>query len=616
MLQNWRLLVHCVLICSCKFESDEEFVVEIDQSQIARPSIDFNSSTDTIYVRGSVTLGIDIAEVDDVTEFVVSIGSIEVGRGESNGRFVHIESEEFSDGYYPISLVVYTQTNTGSIGDQFGIEVIATEIKKVVLIDNAPVFLQVIGFEEIDGVLKFSWDEYKGFKFEEYRLTIFGPNGTFSETIRSKTKTSVEISDYIGGDIYANFSLIAKGEEVTTNTSFSDDLGLHLGMEGENLNLTLLPNPYSDFDHYELEHDNDLSGSSFPTIYSLENRAYSEEALSTYFEYPVNYDFALFAVSSDGTATYLGGNSFNDERYKLHYDNGLRYYFYEKTILHLKLDEDETFSIATLYDEEGEIIRTLSGKIALSPNGHNLYEFRQGTVIKYDPSSLLGIEAFEPNIIMEGDFRWLFVSNEEKLLFYNFNSHDPFGQRTFYSSYFYDVATETQLQSWGHSSRLFPAPASNLLSKNGMMVDSDQFFISYFPYNSSKIPDIYNGVRSTQSELSGVPRLVAPLHTVNAYLVAEGSVLNKQDYVGHAVERSLDFGVEIIEIFSNFDDLCSVILFDSSNYYLVVLRTATLEEVQRIPFNGSILDGEKYMSGNRVFFEGRNLYVYDFEVNQ
>ncbi|MEO9484558.1 MAG: hypothetical protein ABJG47_13965 [Ekhidna sp.] len=608
-----------VWLPSCTFESDEEFFIEVDQSEIVTPSIDFINSPDTIYMRGQVIIDINISQGVDIVEYKVFIGSQEVDNGNSHTGRAFIDSRQFGDGHYPIVLQVATKTNTGSIGDQLGLEALITETKKVCLIDNAPITAQVTGFENVDGALTFSWDAYKSLKFEEYEVVFGFPYQSFNQTITSPEQTSVTIPDYIGGDISASFYLRAKGEEASASANFSDVHGVAIELNGEEPQLSILPNTYSSFDRYELVHNNSLEDPLTPAMYPIENRLYDSEQISIQYTYPINYNFDVYAVSQSDVRTYLGGANFNDEKYLLSFDEDLRYYFFEHTVLHLKVRETAEIDQAILYDiATGEQVAELSGEIALSPNGNQLFEYKDGIIIKYNPATLEGVDAFElaPLLSMEGEFRRLYVSNEGKLLFYNFLSHDPFGQRTYYRSYFLDANTKSFERTWNHSSTTFPTRRSSLLSPNGFLVDSDLFFISYFPYSQSDFPDIYSSVSTSQDDLSGVPRKVAPLHTSDSYLLAGGSNITKLDYVNHAVQQTLRLDGQILEIFSNFDDLCSVILEDNSEYFLVIISTDILEEVDRISLNPSILSGEKYMTNNQVFFEARNINVYDLEVNR
>lgn len=615
-----RILLAMIFMwtASCTFESEEEFFIEVDQSEIVIPTIDFNSSSDTIYIRGEVNIGVNISQDVDLLEYKVFIGNIEVGNGDYHNGFVRVDSEEFSDGYHFIVLEVYTKSNTGSLGDQLEIEVVVTETQKVVHVDNAPIVPQVKGFENVDGVLTLNWDEYSSFQFEEYEVVFYAPYYSSSQTITSPEQTSATVPSYVGGDIEAKFYLRAKGEEVSTTVYFSDDLDIEMVLIDNEVQLSISPNTYEAFDRYELEHDNSIEEFESPVRYPIENRLYDNEPLAINFEYPVNYIFTVYGISSSGEEVYLGGANFNSERYPIDYDDGLRYYFFENSILHYKTRSLDEGDQAILYNRsDGELIGQLSGNMALSPDGNQLYEYQNGTIIRYNPATLEGVDAFDLDLSMEGEFRRLYVSNTGTLLFYNQISYNPYSTDSHDRSYLYDSETHSLVKTWSHFSTLLPVTVSSALGSNGLMVNSNDFFISYHASNPNKVPSFYSGVSSSQNELSGASgRMVAPLHTSDFYLVAEGNTITKRDYVYHNVQMTENLTGEIYEIFSNFDDLCSVILEEDSNYYLVILDTSTLEEVDRIPFNSTVLNGQKYMTDNRVFIEGRGFYVYDLEVNR
>jgi len=605
-------LFTAVFMSACTYKADNLNFINIDQSAVETPVIDFLNSEDTIYLRSSVSLDVSISDNVELIEYEILIGNRLATNGFSSTPFARFDSEDFVDGIYTITLRVITKSNSGSIADQFELETLVTEFSKTCIIDNRPVIPEVRGFILEDGSLKLAWNEYEDYNFEQIVVQLNAPYSNRSQTVSDPSISEIGIPEFVGGSISGSFLLAAKNEEVTVNLSFVDDLGFDVNFLDGQFYISMEANPYSAVESVSIRHQNSLSsGTTIDTVYALENRSYDQEVINISQTFPMNFQFWLEANSTFLTDKVLDVVDINNQQFPLVYDNNLNYFVSADFIT---ASGDNTI---VQYDREtGQVLQELTGDFALSSNGEWLYEFRDTLLINYDPVTLSSISAtiLTDFLEIEGDFRRIYVTNANQVLFYSFISSDPFGGRSEYRSYLFDKKSKETLKTRAHRSNVFQN-TDNRLTVEGELTASGNFFFrlgSEFNRRDSFIAYI----TTSQNDLLGEEKKRAILLTTDNYLVGNGSDLVKRDYAIHSAQLTKTLDGEVVEVFSNFDNLCAVIILKDDEYEIVILDTENLEEITRLDFNESSLDFEKRFVMNTLFLSKGFGQIYTRKIDE
>ncbi|MGQ8338949.1 hypothetical protein ACUNWD_20490 [Sunxiuqinia sp. A32] len=146
------------------------------------------------------TFGLDVYEV----QFFVGDQLIYTG-DEAIDYFV-FEPSPWGISQQTMTMKVATNTNTGSIADQLGVEGFFFEQSWEVLLDGGnPDPVEITNIYNNDGILKIEWEEYERFNFQKYLLyKNFGEsewegNGHLIAEVTDSSLNSWQDSSFIGG---------------------------------------------------------------------------------------------------------------------------------------------------------------------------------------------------------------------------------------------------------------------------------------------------------------------------------------------------------------------------------------------------------------------------------
>lgn len=206
------LFVLTLCLNSCDYE-----LSKLNIGNLTRPSeshqfdLSIISETDTIDVFQNATFEYNINTYGlDVKSAKFSLNEKEWDVTSTSGSFV-ILPDEFTPGFYLLSLKIKTNSGTGSIAEHFGTEGYIVEKKWTVYIDNtlpAPIVIAKSISEK--GFLKFSWPKCNRVDFVGYKIYGFPSYCNISKTISNRNILSVEDSSYIGGYYEARIDILLK----------------------------------------------------------------------------------------------------------------------------------------------------------------------------------------------------------------------------------------------------------------------------------------------------------------------------------------------------------------------------------------------------------------------
>jgi hypothetical protein len=200
--QKFRLFVFIfslVCIVSCEYGPDKENIKNIQQpSENHLFDLNLVSEFDTIAVFTPTeisynfnTYGLDIKK----GKFTLNGKSWEVYS--KTGNFT-IQPSDYPHGIYTLSLILYTNSGTGSISDIVGFEGYAVEKKWNFYIDENPNITPIQSLTK-EGNLKITWPILKITDFMGYELGGYINNLSVSKTISNRNNNNYIDSSYIGG---------------------------------------------------------------------------------------------------------------------------------------------------------------------------------------------------------------------------------------------------------------------------------------------------------------------------------------------------------------------------------------------------------------------------------
>jgi hypothetical protein len=213
MLFKIRLLVFVLIVIglsSCEYKLDKENFRDIDKpSDIHRFDLNLAGEKDTI-------------EIFRETEFSCNFNlyGLNILKAEFSlqGKTWNIYSEiakfsinpqQFSPGYDTLTLVLYTNSGTGSMADIAETEGYKVVRKWLVLLDGRPApIITLTQSITPEGYLKISWPKCEQFNFQHYSLNSVVFITGFSKTITNADSTFYIDSCYIGGE--ANYRVDSK----------------------------------------------------------------------------------------------------------------------------------------------------------------------------------------------------------------------------------------------------------------------------------------------------------------------------------------------------------------------------------------------------------------------
>lgn len=188
------------LISSCDYTPTETNFKEIapPNSNIEITVLDTNTVNQ---LRGRVTIPVQTELNGHTVKYVLGyIDDQEVSLSMSDPSHIVFNTEYYQDGEYTFTIVLVTSSNSGSLADLVGAEVLYSAVDYQITIFNAPINVpQLNGISIENGALKISWERYNQYFFKQY---ILKRNGSTIATISNLNQTSFLDTTYFADHAY------------------------------------------------------------------------------------------------------------------------------------------------------------------------------------------------------------------------------------------------------------------------------------------------------------------------------------------------------------------------------------------------------------------------------
>lgn len=166
-------IVSISIFHSCEFQPNSENFIEIAPPDTTRTIQIFLSPLETEYMFTVPTeINYDL-NTFDLTVYNVEffIGAQTIHKGSEAVGYFMFEPSPWGIGYQTLTMVVTTNTNTGSLADLMGAEGLIFQNSWTVLLDGGnPNPVEITKIFNDDGMLKIEWEEYERFNFQKYIL--------------------------------------------------------------------------------------------------------------------------------------------------------------------------------------------------------------------------------------------------------------------------------------------------------------------------------------------------------------------------------------------------------------------------------------------------------------
>lgn len=242
-----------LLQVSC-YELPEIPLKQFDASELDKPSVEFMSIEDVLYTWGNFRIDFTISSEQPVYSYEIYLDNelLEEADGSTPSDFI-LETTKYPDGFYILKLVIFTKSGSGSIADQFDLEMQETSFIKEIQIDNSTEIEtpEITGFDIINGELNIFFKVFEGKGFEKWQLKRTFPNALIA-TSTNQQITSIEIPNYMGEDAEYVLELYAKGQKKIQKYSYTHDFGFVFTEMPETNDLKISWNPVElkNFSHF------------------------------------------------------------------------------------------------------------------------------------------------------------------------------------------------------------------------------------------------------------------------------------------------------------------------------------------------------------------------------
>ncbi len=195
-----------ILIFGCDYSPTETNFNEIapPQNNVEITVLDTNTVNQ---LRGRVTIPVQTKLNGHDVKYVLGyIDNQEVSIYMSDPSHIVFNTEYYPDGNYTFTIILIASSNSGSLADLVGAEVLYSAVDYRITIFNAPVNtpqLKDISIE--NGTLKITWDKYNQYCFKQY---ILKRNGSTVATLSDINQTSFLDTTYFSD--YAFYTLTTK----------------------------------------------------------------------------------------------------------------------------------------------------------------------------------------------------------------------------------------------------------------------------------------------------------------------------------------------------------------------------------------------------------------------
>lgn len=439
-IKLYLLLIVLLLFVTCEklhYKPSDE----VNFQHIDKPSndliIDLKNPTDTLGVWGLLNIKYKFdTNYRQLENIFVYLDTVLLQNVLYDSLFL-LNSFDFNDGLHELKIVIISQSGSGSLSDELGMETLKDSVMIPFVIDNAPLSsVQITSIIPSQSVLYLNWQKYPRFNFDEYR--IYRHDNSLVAIIKDRNITSVKDIDYLGGSISYKIRVIAKNNYIDSQYFQFQDSGskiLHLqNNNNENITITWNRCKYdSAFASYILER-NIYNWDPIRTITSITDTSFTD----TEFYFGDYIYYRIKAISNSGY-TYTFQDSFTYYGSKIENFSSLKYIpntryiylmpngdIYDADNLQIINSLDNTTYSNFTIDDLGNRAYC---KINKSGVGNDLY------ICEIDPVSLAIIDTFyTPDIVGYNSIVGnMFAARDGKIFYegYTYSSPTMYGDATF-----------------------------------------------------------------------------------------------------------------------------------------------------------------------------------------
>ena len=425
------LLLSCtfLLLCACEFSPTGDHYEEVDPKPVNNISINLNSTADTFFVSGDLSLVLRLElPGKHLRGYQMLLDGEVIKEGNQQDIHVILRTSQFADGPHEIKVIVESSTGTNSLADKGGYEYIQVYRSWVLMLDNAPA--TPVKFTKLaveNGTLELAWEKYPRRHINHYNLSRrTSSGGVLYSLLLPPNITTFTDHSYQGGDGYYSVDVVdGQGHytlgQVTPVRYSTPKLLSYKYVNGSDLQLTFSASRlYQNFGKYSL-----VSADEQPL--SFETTSITDTVV-TLQNVPFGADFNLLltTVPKDqahreyGNATWFTVKGYGKENsigpYSISHYNPQNNLLYDFRSASLSAFDPQTLQLKHSLPLNVHYSRTLS------TNGRYLYMYdHPGVLLQLNPVTFQTIARYDLFKLLPGlNFAELLlqVGNNNKLLVY------------------------------------------------------------------------------------------------------------------------------------------------------------------------------------------------------
>lgn len=582
-------------LTGCIYSPETEYFKNIPKPDVTPTTISLFSTGDTVDIRGYVSINLQTANQAEVAHYKLTVGDNVIVDQDGAPYQISFDSKKYGDGTYDLTLTLTKKVTSGSMASKAGLEFSTVELKKKVIIFNAPITPPDVSATIENGMLVLNWKPYLGRVFKNYVISGSIIDDFHPITISDRHQTSLILENFVGG--YANFNISyqAYNEYAVTRKNFDFTLPVNVERTNTGVNITIGESPFVNYGGANLQFDN-KGTQSFVDL---------DPSQHSYF-YPVSlvfpYDLVVYSnVKSKNNVWNENGQRYLTTRFL--------YLTFDNVISMAKTLNDTVFNFVApqmgYSNDTKEIIHINSnsghstqrtGNIGTSPNGQYIFELKNKTsLVKIDQNTLQDVESFDVSSIV-GTFQELIainVSDLSMVAVYVERSSNK------YAYFILDWNAKQVLYSAETSqSQLFSSTSQ--LSPDGKKSYHTNSIIS-FDRNPPSTGDVPNNPNDIEI---GIPQKG---HEIIWMDYMGTKTLYERDIIAKSI-ISVDYPKQVKSIFNSDSNYVGVVYNENDSMKIDFVELGTLKVVNTLKTSWS---GNVTSTAGRFFIIDRTFYLYE-----
>jgi hypothetical protein len=417
-MRKLHLIAAFLIVAACTFKPEDDFFVKVEPNNPTVTHFQFFDEDD-LAMRKTVTLDFRGSSEDQIVGYKLFLNETLISEGE-HPYIQTIDSRDFEDGEYTLTLILTKRSNSESLGSAVGLEFYEEKIIREATIYNAPIKAPEITFEIIDGILHANVEPYTGHGFEEY---VVRTSDTPNQSITDQNFQGQAIPDFVGGSISYSIWLHAYNEVVEVTEYYQNTLNAQVIQTETGLKFTWNASPFKNWNGVQIGIlPQNASAYEMHTV----DKSKTEFLIDMPLVFPVNVDSYISTQNTvNGNGHTLTGKRFSSTflSFVQEADRSKKFIFQPSI--------DSAFTVYypsnSLYEDlliryshsSGEVSR-INGTFAVSPNKKNVFGFHSNKIFKVDPVTLAIVDELEilPVVGTYNAFLQVHASNSNIVLIY------------------------------------------------------------------------------------------------------------------------------------------------------------------------------------------------------